>query len=210
MPVSAIRNIIFDLGGVILNINTQLTLDALKRLGWKIASEENIISEIRDVFVELEKGLIPTPYFRDYVRRLTGSAADDEEIDNAWAAMILDIPSDWVNYLQKLRSRYRLFLLSNTNEIHIAKFHREFEQYYGYPFSSLFERVHYSCTMGKRKPDPAIFLQVLEENRLIASETLFIDDVEQNVKSAESVGMKGLYIQPGTLLEALPRYLSNS
>ncbi len=209
MPASAVRNIIFDLGGVILNINTRLTLEALKRLGWQDASEEEIISEIKDVFLDLERGLISAPHFRGHLRRLTGSGSDDEDIDKAWTAMILDIPSDRVKYLEKLRSHYRLFLLSNTNEIHMVKFHREFEQNYGYPFYTLFERIHYSHEMKKRKPDTAIFLQVLEENSLVPAESLFIDDMEDNVKSAESVGMKGLYIQPGTLLEVLPGYLNN-
>jgi putative hydrolase of the HAD superfamily len=64
--------------------------------------------------------------------------------------------------------------------------------------------------MKKRKPDPDIFLQVLHENQLVARESLFIDDMEENVKAAESVGMTGLYIQPGTLLEVLPAYLNSS
>jgi glucose-1-phosphatase len=209
MSGSSIRNIIFDLGGVVLNINTRLTLDALKHLGWEGASEEKIISEIKDVFLNMEKGKISAGLFRNYIRQLTGSGSNDEEIDKAWTAMILDIPADRVKYLEKLRKRYRLFLLSNTNEIHKEKFHREFEQNYGYPFHGLFERNHYSHEMGKRKPDPAIFLQVLEENRLVASESLFIDDMEENIKSAESVGMQGLYIQPGTLLEVLPAYLNS-
>ena len=124
--------------------------------------------------------------------------------------MILDFPADRVKYLENLRKQYRIFLLSNTNEIHKGKFHRMFEANYGYSIYDLFERNHYSHEMGKRKPDPAIFLQVLEEDHLVAAETFFIDDLEENVIAAESIGIKGLYIQPGTLLEVLPDYLNTS
>jgi putative hydrolase of the HAD superfamily len=210
MSGSSIRNILFDLGGVLLNINTQLTLDALQKIGWKEASDEKVVSERKDVFFNLEKGLISVDNFRNYIRQLTANNINDNDIDAAWTAMILDIPADRVKYLKNLKKHYRLFLLSNTNEIHKTKFHREFEVNYGYSFYDLFERNHYSHEMRKRKPDPAIFLQVLEESQLVARESLFIDDVEENVKSAESIGMQGLYIQPGTLLEVLPGYLNKS
>ncbi len=209
MSVSSIRNIIFDLGGVVLNINVRLTVEALKNLGWKNAGDEEELQKNKELFFNFEKGLITSETFRSRLRLLTQDNHNNAEIDAAWTAMILDIPSDRVKYLENLRNHYRLFLLSNTNEIHKEKFHREFEQKYGYPFYELFDRNHYSHEMGKRKPDPEIFLQVLDENRLISSESLFIDDMVDNVKSAESVGMKGLYIQPGTLLEALPGYLKN-
>jgi glucose-1-phosphatase len=209
MSGSSIRNIIFDLGGVLLNINIRLTIEALKNLGWSNAYDEEEFKKHKEIFFNLEKGLTSPLMFRDRIRQLAGHRNSDKEIDAAWSAMILDIPPDRVKYLENLRKQYRIFLLSNTNEIHKTKFHREFEQNYGYSFYDLFERNHYSHEMAKRKPDPAIFLQVLEENHLVASESLFVDDMEENVKSAESVGMQGFYIQPGTLLEVLPTYLNS-
>src|SRR5690242_20642309 len=92
-------------------------------------------------------------------------------------------------------------------EIHRLKFHKTFEESFGYPFTEIFEKNHYSHEMGLRKPDPQIFLEVLKINGLNAWETLFIDDVKENVQAAESVGIKGLNIIPGTLLESLPAYL---
>jgi putative hydrolase of the HAD superfamily len=210
MSGSSIRNIIFDLGGVLLNINVRLTVEALKNLGWSNAYDEEEFQKHKEIFFNLEKGLTSPLMFRDRIRQLAGHRNSDEEIDAAWSAMILDIPPDRVKYLENLKKHYRLFLLSNTNEIHKTKFHREFEQQYGYSFYDLFEQNHYSHEMKKRKPDPDIFLQVLHENQLVARESLFIDDMEENVKAAESVGMTGLYIQPGTLLEVLPAYLNSS
>lgn len=208
MSDSSIHNIIFDLGGVILNINAQLSFDALKKLGWNSSGEEEMLSKNKEFFHDMEKGNISPESFHGRFRQLTGHNSGDREIDDAWTAMILDIPSDRVEYLQDLSKKYRIFLLSNTNEIHKVKFHRVFEEQYGYSFYDLFERNHYSHEMGKRKPDPAIYLQVLEENQLKAEESLFVDDAEENVVAAESVGMRGLHILPGTLLEILPRYLA--
>jgi len=209
MSALLVRNIIFDLGGVVLNINTRLTIEALKNLGWNNASDDEELKKHKEIFFNLEKGLTSPLTFRDQIRQLAGFKNSDRDIDDAWTAMILDIPADRVSYLENLKKHYRLFLLSNTNEIHKEKYHREFEQNYGYPFFALFERIHYSHEMKKRKPDPDIFLQVLEENSLVPADSLFIDDMEENVKSAEAVGMKGLYIQPGTLLDVLPAYLKN-
>jgi len=210
MSGSSIQNIIFDLGGVILNINAQLTFDAFRKLGWNDSLEEEMLSKGKEMFHNLEKGNTSPEAFHDHFRQLTGRNYGNQEIDEAWTAMILDFPSDRVNYLKDLRKKYRIFLLSNTNEIHKVKFHRVFEENYGFPFYDLFERNHYSHEMGLRKPDPAIYLQLLEGNQLAAKDCLFIDDVEENVIAAESVGLKGLLIQPGTLLEVLPGYLDGN
>jgi glucose-1-phosphatase len=210
MSDSSIKNIIFDLGGVILNIDAQLTIDAFRRLGWNGSAEDEMINKGKKLFHSLEKGTTSPESFHEHFRQLTGHNCSDQEIDEAWTAMILDIPPDRVMYLQDLRKDYRIYLLSNTNEIHKVKFHRMFKDAYGYSFYDLFERNHYSHEMGLRKPDQNIYLQVLSENQLIAGESLFIDDVEENVIAAESVGINGLYIQPGTLLDILPQYLNAS
>ncbi len=203
-----LKNIIFDLGGVILNIDAQLTFDAFKELGLNGSFQEK--KEAMDFFFNLEKGHSTPGAFRNFIRQLIGSPVSDEEIDAAWTAMLLDIPAERISYLEDLRNNFRIFLLSNTNEIHRLKFHKTFEENFGYPLDQLFERNYYSHEMGLRKPDREIFKQVLEQNRLIASETLFIDDSEENVIAAKSVGIRGLSILPGTLLETLPDYLNRS
>ena len=210
MTVKTIQNIIFDLGGVILNIDPQLTIDAFRNLGWNNFYEENNQSLSKELFYNLEKGNSSPEAFRDNVRQFTDIQRDDKEIDLAWTAMILDIPADRVKYLEELKKSYRLFLLSNTNEIHRIKFHRNFEADFGYPFYDLFERNFYSHKMGMRKPNPQIYLQALKEADLVPEETLFIDDMEENIEAAKTTRMKVLHIQPGTLLESLPKYLKNN
>jgi len=207
MSLTPIRNIIFDLGGVILNIDPQLTVNEFRKLGWEEFYKENNQSVVKDLFFQLEKGNSSPGVFRDSVRKMIKDYVDDYAIDSAWSAMILDIPAERIRYLEELKKSYRLFLLSNTNEIHRLKFHCDFEKDFGYSFYNVFERNFYSHEMGMRKPDPQIYKQALTEAGLIASETLFIDDMEINTEAARNIGMMVLHINQGSLLETLPGYL---
>lgn len=207
MSVNAVRNIIFDLGGVILNINPLLTVEAFHKLGWNDFYKGDNQSLNKALFYNLEKGNSSPEAFRNTVRQMIDKQMTDEEIDLAWTAMILDIPADRVSYLNELKKSYRLFLLSNTNEIHRIKFHRSFKEDFGYSFYDLFEHSFYSHKMGMRKPNPQIYVQALKEANLDPEETLFIDDMEENIEAAKATGMNVLHIEPGTLLEKLPGYL---
>jgi len=209
MPENSIRNIIFDLGGVILNINPSLTVDAFHKLGWNSFFDQSDVSHSKQLFYNLESGSCAPEVFRENVRKMIKSQIKDKEIDTAWSAMILDIPVDRVRYLEELKKSYRLFLLSNTNEIHRIKFHGDFEADFGYSFYDLFEHNFYSHEMGMRKPNPLIYLQALAQAGLTAAQTLFIDDMEENILSAKTTGMKVLHLKPGTLMENLPGYLND-
>ncbi len=202
-----IRNIIFDLGGVILNIDPQLTVNEFREMGWGDFYEESTKSLAMELFFKLEKGSSSPAAFRNAVREMVNDKIDDNTIDKAWTAMILDIPADRIRYLEELKKDYSIFLLSNTNEIHRLKFHLDFENNFGYSFYDLFERNFYSHEMGTRKPNPDIYEKALKLAGLKAEETLFIDDIEENTEAARSLGMKVLHIQPGTLLDRLPGYL---
>ena len=210
MNIQPIRNIIFDLGGVILNIDPQLTVKEFRNMGWRDFYEESTRSLAMELFFKLEQGSSSPQTFRDAVRQMINDRIDDQTIDKAWTAMILDIPADRVKYLEELKKTYRIFLLSNTNEIHRIKFHADFESAFGYSFYDLFEKNFYSHEMGTRKPNPEIYDLALKEAGLKAEETLFIDDIEENTEAAKAHGMKVLHIQPGTLLERLPGYLEES
>ena len=207
MTIQPIRNIIFDLGGVILNINPQLTVDEFRKLGWSDFYEENNKSLARELFFQLERGSSSPGAFRDAVRDMINDQIKDNAIDDAWSAMILDIPEERIKYLEELKKGYRIFLLSNTNEIHRLKFHKEFENEFGYSFYDLFERNFYSHEMGMRKPNREIYEQALKEAGILAEETLFIDDMAENTEAAKSLGMRVLHIEPGKLMEMLPVYL---
>ena len=202
-----IRNIIFDLGGVILNIDPQLTVNEFRKMGWGDFYEEGTKSLAMELFFKLEQGSSTPEAFRNAVRKMVPHKLADHTIDKAWTAMILDIPADRIGYLEELKKHYRIFLLSNTNEIHRLKFHQDFENSFGYSFYDLFERNFYSHEMGTRKPNPEIYEKTLMLAGIKAEETLFIDDIEENTIAAKTIGMNVLHIQAGTLLERLPDYL---
>lgn len=185
-----IRNIIFDLGGVLLDVDVQQTLDAFNDLGLN----DKIIMEIYhrpvNFFYEFEKGLITANEFRDSLRKLTNRNISDEKIDVAWNAMILGFPEEKIKLLIHTKEKYKIILLSNTNELHLPYYsNRLTEQFPGTNLEDLFETTYYSHLVKERKPDPEIYKYVLEDSRINPEETLFIDDMLPNIEMAQTFGI---------------------
>ncbi|MEA3443377.1 MAG: HAD family phosphatase [Bacteroidota bacterium] len=196
--LKGIKNIIFDFGGVILNLNMQQCITEFEKLGLKdIATMYSVISQF-DFFSKLEKGLASNQDFYNEVRKFTDKIISDREIENAWNAMINDIPAERIKMLEKLNTgpKYRTFLLSNTNAIHYDFYVGNLTKEYGYKnFSALFEKDYFSHKLGMKKPDAEIFEFVLNDSGLIPAETLFIDDSPENTKGAEALGIKSFLLQ---------------
>ncbi len=192
-----IKNIIFDLGGVIINIDYGKSIQHLQQLckdNCNIAFSQKEQSHLFDLF---ETGVSSNEEFRNNLRQTYQIDATDEQIDDAWNAMLLDIPQERIDLLLELGKHYRIFLLSNTNAIHMKRFNEIVEHSFTIPsLDSLFDKSYYSHLVGKRKPDAAIFEQVLAENGLEKAETLFIDDSIQHIESARNVGLQTLHLQP--------------
>jgi HAD superfamily hydrolase (TIGR01509 family) len=194
--MSEIKNIIFDLGGVIINLDINQTISEFNKLS-KL-SFETIYTQLQQstIFDLFDKGRISENDFFLELKAFTQTTASTHEFKQAWNAMLLDFPSNRLELLTKLKSHYRLFLLSNTNETHITEFERTlFEMHQYKNLEPFFEKVYYSCRMEMRKPDANIFESVLSENHLNASETIFIDDSPQHVEGALKVGIKA-YLLP--------------
>jgi putative hydrolase of the HAD superfamily len=191
-----IRNLIFDLGGVILNLSVQTTLQQLAKLtGLPV---EKIVESYtsRQEFLQYETGQIGDPEFRTALRKIYSIDGTDSMIDSCWNAMLLDIPSERIELLKSLKNRYRTFLLSNTNAIHVRCFSEYLQASHGInSLDALFEKVYYSHTLGMRKPDPHIYEHLLKENDLVASETLFLDDSHKNIEGAQSVGIQTVWVR---------------
>nr|WP_221627110.1 HAD family phosphatase [Pontibacter sp. Tf4] len=185
------------MGGVIINIDYQKSLHELlnySRTGTAMEFTQKAQSKLFDLY---ETGQSTCQEFRDSLRQEYDLQATDEEIDAAWNAMLLDIPKERIDLLQELGKNYRLFLLSNTNAIHLKKFNEIVAHSFTIPnLDSLFEQSYYSHLVGKRKPDAAIFEQILAENNLKKEETLFIDDSIQHIESARNIGLHTLHLQP--------------
>ncbi|MFL5753231.1 MAG: HAD family hydrolase [Bacteroidia bacterium] len=193
-----IKNIIFDLGGVILHIDYLLTEKAFKALGCVYFEEKYSQAKQLPLFDDLEKGKISEKYFIDELKKMLAVDAADTDIINAWNAMLIDLPASRLELLMELKKKYRTFLLSNTNEIHIKGFEKIiYEQHGIHGLEDYFDKVYYSCRVNMRKPDAEIFELVLNENGLKAEETLFIDDSIQHVEGALRVGMQAKLLPKG-------------
>lgn len=202
--MSKIKNIIFDLGGVILNLDYDKTKQAFIDLGFYNFDE--IYSQFRQssLFDQLEVGAINTRDFINEVKvYLPGKIASDNDIIEAWNAMLLDIPQSHFKLLEKLKqSGYNLFLLSNTNTIHYRAFFDYIEQLTGKrSLSGFFQKEYYSHLIGKRKPHKEVFLHIIHEQDIDISSTLFIDDSPQHIEGAKKVGLHTIQKKQADTLE---------
>lgn len=196
MQAKDFQNIIFDLGGVIINLDESKTVDAFAQCSHlsKAFIQEQILKF--ESYYDFEKGLIIEAEFRQALRENFGVLASDGEIDGCMNAMLLDIPKTRIELLESLRSSHQLFLLSNTNEIHWRRFNAILKETTGESSIDVyFQKAYYSHQVNLRKPDPKIFQLVLEENNLNASETLFLDDNLDNLAGAQSLGISTVHIK---------------
>ncbi|UII20466.1 HAD family hydrolase [Fulvivirga ligni] len=193
MKKENIKNIIFDLGGVIINLRPDYTVVEFAKLAG-ISEDEILDKYLNDEPFKLyEKGLTTDEEFHAYLKEITGHD-DVKNLEKAWNAMLLDIPQERLELLKRLRKDYRLFLLSNTNEIHLRCFTEIASSQNKCSIEDYFDHAYYSHHMNKRKPDAEIYEQVLEEQGLVAEETLFIDDNADNIAGAGNLGIQTLHV----------------
>lgn len=198
--LSSLRNIIFDFGGVILNIDYQRTEDAFKQLGIRDFAGIYSQAEQKQLFDDLETGKIGPAQFRDSIRSLAGPVSDPL-IDQAWNAMLLDLPEERIELLESLGKKYRIFLLSNTNAIHYDSFAAYMRNKFKRDiFKDVFEKAYLSFEIGMRKPDKEIFEYVVKQNGLNKEETLFIDDSIQHIHGARAAGLHAHWLEKGTTI----------
>jgi putative hydrolase of the HAD superfamily len=199
----AIRNIIFDLGGVFMNIDFRLTEKAFADLG--VAHFHTMFTQhhANDLFVQLEIGAITPETFYEQFRQATGTALGDHQIRDAWNALLLHFPQERLDWLKEIRNRYRVFLFSNTNQIHYDSFIASAAKENNCPdFNGLFEKAYYSHEFGRRKPVVSAFTDLLALEALDAADTLFIDDTIANIEGAKQAGLQTIHlVAPQTVLD---------
>jgi glucose-1-phosphatase len=189
-----IKAIIFDLGAVILNINYQNTIDEFGKIGIQNASSYYSKKAQNSLFNQIETGEISDKEFLLKLQKETPNV-NIKKVEDAWNAMLLDLPENRINLLKKLKNNYFIFLLSNTNSIHITEFRKRLGNNQYNKFYNLFDKVYYSHKIGFRKPQPEAFQIILDENKLLANEVFFIDDSYQHIKGAEKLGIKIHHLQ---------------
>lgn len=201
--LKGIRNIIFDLGGVLLNIDPKRTIDAFNHLGMQNLIGEKGLTYDHEIFYLMEQGKINPEEFRNGIRNLLSKKVTDDQIDSAWTAMLLDFPKVRVELVQKLRNEFTIFLFSNTNAIHLTKYQSVFSNQHGFEVSSLFEKSFYSNEIGFRKPTIESFQEIIRLSGIHPEESLFIDDSLQNVKGAIASGLNGYWLESGQKVEKI-------
>lgn len=198
-----IKNIIFDLGGVFLNIDFSLTSKAFIDLGVLQFNEMFTQHFSNPLFELLETGEITEDEFYNAFRVESKSQLSNEQIKTAWNALLLDFPTERIAWLEQIASKYRIFLFSNTNQIHYDCFSENFNK--AFPtknFDGFFIKAYYSQHLGLRKPYPNSFQAILTEQGLDPAETLFIDDTIKNVETAQRLGLQTIHLKaPLTVLE---------
>ena len=186
------KNIIFDLGGVLVGLDGQRCIEAFMRIGCPEVARYVELHLTEDLFVDIEMGNISTHDFCNEVRRLTGCAAADSEIVAAWNALLTEIPNHKKQLLLDLREQgKRLFLLSNTNDMHWTYTVEQLLPMGPWGASDYFEQTFVSYEMHLAKPSEEIYSEVLRQTGIKANETLFIDDSRDNIEAARRLGIHG-------------------
>lgn len=186
--------VIFDLGGVIINLNYELTTTAFQELGMHDFQQAYSQLSQHSLFDDFETGKISSQHFINKLLPHLPSGTSANKVVSAWNAMILNVPEKKIELLNKLKDKFRLFLLSNTNEIHMVKVRREWKKVTDRPIEDFFETVFLSHEMALRKPDPTIFTEVCSQKGLIPEKTVFIDDSPQHIQGALSIGLQTIHL----------------
>lgn len=186
-----IDTIIFDFGDIFINLDKEAPIVRLKKLGLTQWNED-----LNHLNLQFEKGQISEENFLLGFQKQMPNASFEEILD-AWNSILLDFPLRRLEFLQKLATKYRLFLLSNTDSIHIDTFERENGMSFTRDFYTCFEKVYFSFEMGMRKPDAEIFEYVINKHELSPKQTLFVDDKKENTDAALSLGLNVWNLQVG-------------
>ncbi len=199
-----IKNIIFDLGGVILDIDENIVYQELEKLGIN-TTELAQSKEFFEIMSKFDTGIYTAPTFRKKTKALLGlEKMTDQKFDSIWNAMLLDIPRERIEAIEKIKKHYKIFLMSNSNEIHYDLYVRDLQLRFGYnEFDELFNKSYFSFAEHLEKPNPRFFELILDHEHLLPEETLFIDDTAVNINVAKSLGIRTYHIGRDELVRNL-------
>ena len=198
-----IRNIVFDLGGVLVDLDFKAAINGLQQAGFANVKEQLLAFDRGGIFLKFEVGEITADEFRAAIRENSTVTLTDEEVDGLWNAMLLEIPREKLELILELRGKYMVYLLSNTNSIHWDYVCKNAFNYRGFRVKDYFEETFLSYEMHLAKPDKAIFEKVLHDANLLPEETLFIDDSEANCKAASELGIHAHHYHIGDDLKEI-------
>lgn len=200
--IENIKHIIFDLGGVLINIDYGLTEQAFIELGVSDFATRYSQAAQTDLFSDFETGKIDEATFVKAIKEWCPPKVSESEIIGAWNAMLLDFPLRRLQILQQLQLHYDIVLLSNTNETHERAFNKKLKEVCGFTnLGVFFDKVFYSHHIGLRKPNQEVFRHVLDYTGFDPAQTLFLDDSKQHIDGASALGIRSIWMEPGMTME---------
>ena len=193
---SNISTLIFDFGGVLIDLDMNQSILNFKKLG--VENVENYLSNFGQsgFFMQLEKGKISAEEFRSEIRKMTTNTITDKEIDDAWNAFLVRIPSEKLDIVYQLRKKFRVIMLSNTNAIHFPYAERTFFSYKNRSIDEYFDKCYRSYDMKMAKPDAEIFEAILNQEQVAPNQCLLLDDGPKNIEQAQKLGFQTYFVDP--------------
>lgn len=202
--MSEIKNLLLDLGGVVLNVDYHKMVDVFKEYGVMDFDKHFTQAKQVEIIDKFEEGKCSIEEFRNGIRDLVKVDLTDEQIDNAWFSMILDLPKERIELIGLLKLKYNVYLFSNTNELHIELLKKRYEEEFGFDiFQMLFTKAYFSNEIKMRKPHPESFQWLLNDAGIKAEETLFIEDSPQHIEGAKKVGLNTYWLTGGETINDL-------
>ena len=203
MENRTIKNIILDLGGVLFDIDPKRSQRAFEQILKPEFKIDEHWGELLPIVYEMEVGALTNDAFFERVQALTTPGTSIEAILHAWCTMLIGFPHKRLEMVARLAQRYNLFVLSNTNALHVDYFEDLFLQTHGFNFRTQFKHVFYSSDIGLRKPHAEAFRHVVKFAGLKTHETVMVDDLHENCQAAESIGLQSVRVPAETGLEAV-------
>jgi epoxide hydrolase-like predicted phosphatase len=193
---SNISTLIFDFGGVLIDLDMNQSILNFKKLG--VENVENYLSNFGQsgFFMQLEKGKISADEFRSEIRKMTANTITDKEIDDAWNAFLVRIPSEKLDIVYQLRKKFRVIMLSNTNAIHFPYAEQTFFSYKNRGIDVYFDKCYRSYDMKMAKPDAEIFEAILIQEQVAPNQCLLLDDGPKNIEQAQKLGFQTYFVDP--------------
>lgn len=203
-PMAKYKNLVFDIGNVIVDIDYEVTVAEFQKLATVDFSKILSFSKQTSLFDWLETGKVTVAKFREELKKDLRPDITDNEIDLAWNSILISYPAAKIDLLRGLKNRYRTFALSNINELHVNAINEAARNLFGEKdFGSLFHKAYYSNEVGYRKPDKEIYEYVMKKEQLVPAETFFVDDKEENVATAKSLGWQAFQLKERDKLHEL-------
>ena len=210
--------LLFDIGGVIIDIDPSITENKFKELSNSSDDKFNgldyryktVSSDLTTLFINYEQGFITDSEFRDGIRHIGSIDIPDKDIDNIWNLVIVKLNKSLLDIILTLKNKYSIMILSNTNNIHRIYFDSLCKRIYNKTFDHLFDHVFYSYEMGCRKPDKVIYENVIDSSGFKPNEIIFFDDMKENLTECEKLGMNTCHVIDKKLFKKNLRGLINN